>query len=1145
MTDYLRVSGLDGGSLDANFLSAFAVDSIVDGGFAQVLTGRESGDLGPTFEPVTVEISEQSPGALGLLEDASDRAVLPGVVEVDFTTVVSGAQTTTGKLLLSGATVVEDQVAGGGAVVTLDYTAFALEAVSSGHVTSSLSYSLVQDGGTLAAPPTASLTPAQPDSTHTYLRVAGLSGPGSLGTSSGLFDLTGEAFAVTGGGGSSPLVVTLNEAAAGPGRLGLLADLENGQVIPTVEVEDVKASDGGTFAYETIVLSNAVVTQDTEEGNTAATLVFDYASAKVTYTKQNPNGSPGSSTTVALSGTSATVSEPASPGSVTGFLRVSGLDGGSLDANFLSAFAVDSIVDGGFAQVLTGRESGDLGPTFEPVTVEISEQSPGALGLLEDASDRAVLPGVVEVDFTTVVSGAQTTTGKLLLSGATVVEDQVAGGGAVVTLDYTAFALEAVSSGHVTSSLSYSLVQDGGTLAAPPTASLTPAQPDSTHTYLRVAGLSGPGSLGTSSGLFDLTGEAFAVTGGGGSSPLVVTLNEAAAGPGRLGLLADLENGQVIPTVEVEDVKASDGGTFAYETIVLSNAVVTQDTEEGNTAATLVFDYASAKVTYTKQNPNGSPGSSTTVALSGTSATVSEPASPGSVTGFLRVSGLDGGSLDANFLSAFAVDSIVDGGFAQVLTGRESGDLGPTFEPVTVEISEQSPGALGLLEDASDRAVLPGVVEVDFTTVVSGAQTTTGKLLLSGATVVEDQVAGGGAVVTLDYTAFALEAVSSGHVTSSLSYSLVQDGGTLAAPPTASLTPAQPDSTHTYLRVAGLSGPGSLGTSSGLFDLTGEAFAVTGGGGSSPLVVTLNEAAAGPGRLGLLADLENGQVIPTVEVEDVKASDGGTFAYETIVLSNAVVTQDTEEGNTAATLVFDYASAKVTYTKQNPNGSPGSSTTVALVPCFTPGTMIRTPGGERSVEQLAIGDRVLTVAGAERPVRWIGHRSYAGRFLAGNPGVWPVCITAGALGDGLPRRDLRVSPCHAMLLDGMLIPAIELVNGSSIVQPRRDPRRDLLGDVHYVHLELEDHDVIVAEGAASETFVDDDSRMMFQNAQSYFERYGQDGPRPATYCAPRVTSGEALEAVRRRLAAVALQGGVTAPHADASQTAERTLATAG
>jgi hypothetical protein len=113
----------------------------------------------------------------------------------------------------------------------------------------------------------------------------------------------------------------------------------------------------------------------------------------------------------------------------------------------------------------------------------------------------------------------------------------------------------------------------------------------------------------------------------------------------------------------------------------------------------------------------------------------------------------------------------------------------------------------------------------------------------------------------------------------------------------------------------------------------------------------------------------------------------------------------------------------------------------------------------------------------------------------------------------VPRRDLFVSPLHAMLLDGVLIPASALVNGHSITQP------EAVEQVEYFHLELETHDIILAEGAASETFVDDGSRGMFLNAADYHALYPDAVATPPRYCAPRVEGGELLGTVRRRLIA--------------------------
>ena len=123
------------------------------------------------------------------------------------------------------------------------------------------------------------------------------------------------------------------------------------------------------------------------------------------------------------------------------------------------------------------------------------------------------------------------------------------------------------------------------------------------------------------------------------------------------------------------------------------------------------------------------------------------------------------------------------------------------------------------------------------------------------------------------------------------------------------------------------------------------------------------------------------------------------------------------------------------------------------------------------------------MSGAARPIKWIGRRSYGGRFVMGRKDILPVCISAGALDDNVPKRDLWISPHHAMYLDGVLIEAKDLVNGISIVQAER------VEQVEYFHIELETHDVIVAEGALAESYLDDDNRMMFHNAQEYDALY--------------------------------------------------------
>ena len=162
------------------------------------------------------------------------------------------------------------------------------------------------------------------------------------------------------------------------------------------------------------------------------------------------------------------------------------------------------------------------------------------------------------------------------------------------------------------------------------------------------------------------------------------------------------------------------------------------------------------------------------------------------------------------------------------------------------------------------------------------------------------------------------------------------------------------------------------------------------------------------------------------------------------------------------------------------------------------------------MEELAIGDEVLTLCGESRPIKWIGRRSYRRPFMAHN--VTPILIRAGALRENLPLRDLHVSPEHAIFIDEVLVPAEHLVNGVSVV------RCSDVASVQYFHIELDSHDVIFAEGTPAETFVACDNRLMFHNAAEFAELYPGDSSPGWAFCAPRVDSGPVLEQIRRGIA---------------------------
>lgn len=163
---------------------------------------------------------------------------------------------------------------------------------------------------------------------------------------------------------------------------------------------------------------------------------------------------------------------------------------------------------------------------------------------------------------------------------------------------------------------------------------------------------------------------------------------------------------------------------------------------------------------------------------------------------------------------------------------------------------------------------------------------------------------------------------------------------------------------------------------------------------------------------------------------------------------------------------------------------PGSGTT-----CFLRGTAIRTPKGETPIEDLKIGDLIETVRGTALPVKWIGRRSYRRSTQAWTENVMPVRIAKHALDDQTPHRDLYLSPYHALLIDGALIRVRDLINGFTIA-PALPDNRDT---IEYFHLVLDTHEVVLAEGAAAETFrIADNNHENFQNFVEFEKLYPED-----------------------------------------------------
>jgi hypothetical protein len=202
-------------------------------------------------------------------------------------------------------------------------------------------------------------------------------------------------------------------------------------------------------------------------------------------------------------------------------------------------------------------------------------------------------------------------------------------------------------------------------------------------------------------------------------------------------------------------------------------------------------------------------------------------------------------------------------------------------------------------------------------------------------------------------------------------------------------------------------------------------------------------------------------------------------------------------GSTHETISFRRAISNFHYT----TGSFGTELTTV---CFCVGTLIDTPDGEVQVEKLRPGDIVSTAHNGPREVTWVGQ----GKVLATRgrrSAATPVIVRKGALAPNVPHQDLRVTKAHSLYIDDVLIPVEFLVNHKSIIWD------DRAQEVEIYHVELDSHDVLIANGAPAESYRDDGNRWLFQNANSGWHLPPQDP------YAPVLTGGPEVDAVWRRL----------------------------
>ena len=258
------------------------------------------------------------------------------------------------------------------------------------------------------------------------------------------------------------------------------------------------------------------------------------------------------------------------------------------------------------------------------------------------------------------------------------------------------------------------------------------------------------------------------------------------------------------------------------------------------------------------------------------------------------------------------------------------------------------------------------------------------------------------------------------------------------------------------------------------------------------------------------------------EQVDYGGSTTGTFGLEIEVNDNGTTkTYFIPSGGMNAelvdgTFVERFTRATVTNTS---NASKfhhyyASNIIISNLLCFFPGTLIATPAGERRIDELVPGERVLTADGREVAAKWICRQTVSTRFGPAER-LMPVRFAAGSLAGGMPHSDLTITADHAVLLDGVLCEAGALVNGTTIT---RIPLTQFGEGYTVYHLEADTHEVVLANGAPAETFVDNASRSAFDNYAEHEALYGANPPEMEELPYPRASNVRHLPAsIKNRL----------------------------
>ena len=199
---------------------------------------------------------------------------------------------------------------------------------------------------------------------------------------------------------------------------------------------------------------------------------------------------------------------------------------------------------------------------------------------------------------------------------------------------------------------------------------------------------------------------------------------------------------------------------------------------------------------------------------------------------------------------------------------------------------------------------------------------------------------------------------------------------------------------------------------------------------------------------------------------------GTGTSYDTLTLEftdKNILTPAAEDGDiTKAGIItetFDVVNRKGEVRDVDASGKATIHADATVIPCYARGTLISTTRGEVAVEKLRVGDMLHTANGGSSAVVWLGHRHVDCNRQLNKEEAYPIRVSKDAFGSGLPKRDLWLSPKHAVFVNGALVPIQCLINGTTITQ-------DIKPRVSYYHIELTEHNVIFAEGMPAESFLD-------------------------------------------------------------------------